>query len=158
MENKQQTNAIKKQQSEKKQRKFAKTFTKKSMTKQSHRKECDIKNLVDRHLRQGNTFKAPDASAYGDFSQVSDYHSAMNQIIQANNEFGLLPSKLRARFQNDPAQLIQFLSNPKNLPEAEKLGLVKIKKPSVNAEHSRGKPAATGGPETKAPEKNESTK
>jgi len=35
-----------------------------------------------------------------------------------------LPADLRARFDNDPAQLIQFLENSDNKDEAIKLGLV----------------------------------
>jgi hypothetical protein len=35
-----------------------------------------------------------------------------------------LPAELRARFENDPAKLIEFIDNSENLDEAINLGLV----------------------------------
>jgi phage internal scaffolding protein len=48
----------------------------------------------------------------------------LNQVIAAEDEFMRLPADLRARFENDPAQLIEFLENLENKDEAIKLGLV----------------------------------
>ena len=39
-----------------------------------------------------------------------------------------LPAHLRARFENDPAQLIDFLGDENNRSEAEKLGLLEVPK------------------------------
>jgi len=41
-----------------------------------------------------------------------------------------LPAKMRARFHNDPQELLEFISNEENRAEAEKLGLV-AKKPET---------------------------
>ena len=101
-----------------------------SLTQQHFKDECDINNI----LRQFNiTGILPESSIsprYGDFTGVVDYHSALNQVIAAEDEFMSLPATLRARFENDPAQLIEFLNNPENLNEAVSLGLVE-KKPEV---------------------------
>ena len=48
----------------------------------------------------------------------------MNRVIAAQDEFEALPAQIRARFDNDPAKLIEFLENSENRPEAEELGLV----------------------------------
>ena len=48
----------------------------------------------------------------------------MNRVLAAKTEFESLPAQIRARFQNDPAQLIEFLQDENNRPEAEELGLV----------------------------------
>jgi phage internal scaffolding protein len=48
----------------------------------------------------------------------------MNRVIAVQDEFEALPAQIRARFDNDPAQLIEFLENSDNRPEAEELGLV----------------------------------
>jgi phage internal scaffolding protein len=48
----------------------------------------------------------------------------MNRVIAAQDEFEALPAQIRARFDNDPANLIEFLENENNRPEAEELGLV----------------------------------
>jgi phage internal scaffolding protein len=44
--------------------------------------------------------------------------------MAAEDEFDALPAQIRARFENEPANLIDFLSNEQNRDEAEKLGLV----------------------------------
>ena len=43
--------------------------------------------------------------------------------MQAQQSFESLPSELRGRFENDPAKLIDFLSDERNNAEAVKLGL-----------------------------------
>jgi len=95
-----------------------------SLAQQHFKDECDINNI----LRQFNiTGILPDQAIsprYGDFTGISDYHTALNQVIAAEDEFMSLPAPLRARFENDPAQLIEFLDNPENKDEAIKLGLV----------------------------------
>ena len=95
-----------------------------SLAQQHFKDECDINNI----LRQFNiTGLLPEhalSPRYGDFTGISDYHTALNQVIAAETEFMALPADLRARFNNDPAQLIEFLDNPENLKEAKTLGLV----------------------------------
>jgi phage internal scaffolding protein len=71
--------------------------------------------------------ESPLSPRYGDFTGIGDYHTALNQVIAAEDEFMSLPATLRARFENDPAQLIEFLDNPQNKDEAVQLGLVNIK-------------------------------
>jgi phage internal scaffolding protein len=95
-----------------------------TLTQQHFKDECDINNI----LRQFNvTGLLPEnalSPRYGDFTGINDYHTALNQVIAAEDEFMRLPADLRARFENDPAQLIQFLENSDNKDEAIKLGLV----------------------------------
>jgi phage internal scaffolding protein len=95
-----------------------------TLTQQHFKDECDINNI----LRQFNiTGQLPEntlSPRYGDFTGISDYQTALNQVIAAEDEFMRLPADLRARFENDPAQLIEFLENSDNKDEAIKLGLV----------------------------------
>ena len=95
-----------------------------TLTQQHFKDECDINNI----LRQFNiTGLLPEhtlSPRYGDFTGIGDYHTALNQVIAAEDEFMSLPAHLRARFGNDPAQLIEFLDNNENLDEAISLGLV----------------------------------
>jgi phage internal scaffolding protein len=95
-----------------------------TLTQQHFKDECDINNI----LRQFNiTGQLPEntlSPRYGDFTGISDYQTALNQVIAAEDEFMRLPADLRARFENDPAQLIEFLENLENKDEAIKLGLV----------------------------------
>lgn len=93
-------------------------------TIQSAREDADINVIVSRMRRTGvlpTTARVPTA---GDFSeQVTDYHTAMNMVINARNEFNKLPPKLRSRFSNDPQQLMDYLTDPQNNEESYKLGL-----------------------------------
>ena len=99
-----------------------------SLTQQHFKDETDINNI----LRQFNvTGMLPEASLsprYGDFTGIGDYHSALNAVIAAEDEFMALPAHIRARFENDPAQLIDFLGDENNRSEAEKLGLLEVPK------------------------------
>lgn len=61
---------------------------------------------------------------YGDFSNVDDYLGALNSVKAAQEAFQALPSGLRKRFENDPAQLIAFFDDPENQDEAVALGLI----------------------------------
>jgi phage internal scaffolding protein len=91
---------------------------------QHHAEECDINTIVKRF---GITGKMPinqSEARYGDFTDADDYHTALNKIIAAEDDFMRLPADIRATFDNNPADLIEFLNNPANKSAAEKLGLI----------------------------------
>jgi len=95
-------------------------------TQQHHKDECDINVILERFGKTGLVPVNAISATYGDFSGVHDYHTAMNALIAAESEFAALPAQIRNKFANDPANLVQFLDNPDNRAEAEKLGLVNI--------------------------------
>lgn len=95
-----------------------------SLAQQHFKDECDINNILRQFNLTGVLPESPLSPRYGDFTGIGDYHTALNQVIAAEDEFMSLPANLRARFENDPAQLIEFLNNPENKDEAMKLGLV----------------------------------
>lgn len=99
-----------------------------SLTQQHFADECDINNIVEKYMITGvlgDPLSIPSNSPqYGDYSSPSDYHAAQNLIAQASQAFDLLPARLRERFENDPAKLLEFLGDEKNREEAIKLGLV----------------------------------
>jgi phage internal scaffolding protein len=95
-----------------------------TLTQQHFKDETDINNILRQFNITGLLPEAPLSPRYGDFTGIGDYHTALNQVIAAEDEFMSLPATLRARFENDPAQLIEFLDKPENLDEAIKLGLV----------------------------------
>lgn len=110
-----------------------------TLAQQQFKDETDINNI----LRQFNiTGQLPESTLppkYGDFSGISDYKTALDRVIAADEEFMNLPATLRARFNNDAAELIEFLNNDQNRLEAEKLGLIEPKEdlasvPSVEAQ------------------------
>jgi len=100
-------------------------FTRPSRTQQSFRDECDINNI----LRQFNvTGELPTGSVqpqYGDFSGITDYQSALNAVMAAQDSFLQLPAKVRAKFDNDPALFVEFASDEANKDEMKALGLLR---------------------------------
>ena len=94
-----------------------------SLAQQSFEEECNINTIVERFGLTGQ-LPEPLSPQYGDFSNVGDFQSAMNAIADAQSGFMSLPGELRARFGNDPGQLISFLEDSANLDEAVSLGLV----------------------------------
>lgn len=101
-----------------------KLFTKPSLTKQCHKDECDINTRVKLFIETGVGSSKANAPQYGDFDNEIDYQTSLNKVIQANEQFDGLPSKIRKKFNNSPSQLLQFLSDSTNNDEAIKLGLI----------------------------------
>jgi len=99
-------------------------ITGESRVKQSFKDECDINRIMSRYQNTGvMEFLNKREARYADVSAL-DYQEACNLVAGANSMFHGLPSALRARFDNEPAQLLAFLDNPANLQEAIALGLV----------------------------------
>ena len=99
-----------------------------SMTQQHFADECDINNIMKRYQNTGILTEPGQGSGlppmFGDFSEVSDYQTAQNAVIDVQEAFAQLPSRVRARFDNDPAALLEFLGKEENRIEAVSLGLV----------------------------------
>lgn len=96
-----------------------------SLTVQSSKDECDINIMLENMARGVLPVENPRIPQYGDFStSASDYHTALNMVLAARESFDSLPAKIRARFDNDPAQMLSFLDDPDNRSEAIELGLI----------------------------------
>lgn len=94
-------------------------------TVQSGKDDADINVIVRRFKLSGQLPPVNAQPFFGDFSEVEDYHSAMNKIIEARNAFMDLPAETRKRFNNSPQELIDYLNNPElDREEARKLGLL----------------------------------
>ncbi len=114
-----------------------------SLAQQHFKDECDINNILRQFNITGLLPESPLSPRYGDFTGISDYHTALNRVIAAQDEFDALPAQIRARFANDPAQLIEFLENSDNRSEAEELGLIeKVAAEAVEATNTTPEKAA----------------
>lgn len=96
-----------------------------SRTQQHMKDESDINIIVEKHLKTGRRREAQNnrQPMYGDFTSV-DYMEMRNAIVDIDQEFAGLPSRIRSRFNNDPHQLIRFVEKPENLQESINLGLL----------------------------------
>lgn len=109
-----------------------KVFTQPSRTKQAFKQECDINQVMKKFKKvNGYDYLSRHADVvygnFGDFSDVPTLLEARERIIRAEEAFGALPSQLRKRFSNDPAQFLDFVHDPKNEEEMRALGLLNPK-------------------------------
>lgn len=99
-----------------------------SKCKQSFRESCDINRIVARALSgKAVEYFNKRPAGYADVSDVPDYRTALDRVIEARKVFDGLPAVVRKRFGNDPEEMVQFVRDEKNREEAEKLGLLKAK-------------------------------
>lgn len=123
----------------------------KTKTQQHMKEQCDINHIMKKYRNQDMAVAAlgRGPGTYGDFSNIVDYDTALNTVIQAENAFNSLDALVRARFKNDPQQLLEFIQDDKNYEEAIKLGLI---------ERPKGPPPPTPpSPEQPKPAKKKTT-
>lgn len=100
-----------------------------SRTKQEFANEADINTIINRYRRtgfyydplKGNSGVAPQ---FGDFTDVKSFHEAETIISQAYQAFDSLPASVRKEFNNDPAEMLDFVDDPSNKDRCIELGLI----------------------------------
>lgn len=95
-----------------------------TLTEQEWIEEADINYIADRFMRTGEAPQVLNLPTSGDFEGIFDFQTAMNTLAQAREEFASLPAKVRTRFENNPAKLLDFVGDPHNYDEAVKLGFI----------------------------------
>jgi len=101
------------------------SFPERGKTKQEFKDECDINVIMGRYqktgiLPQDLNQKMPH---YADVTGY-DFQQAMQTVAQARSLFEALPSDIRARFENDPAKLLDFVHDPSNRAESLAMGFL----------------------------------
>lgn len=97
----------------------------KSLTQQQFADECDINNIVAKNPDGFYTHLNSRLPLWGvDVPESMVYNEALNLVQQANASFMAMPADLRARFNNDPSQLLAFLGDDSNYDEAVSLGFI----------------------------------
>ena len=95
-----------------------------SVVQQQFADECDINTIVKRFGLTGELPNGVDIPLSGDFTEVTDFQTAMNLVRRSQESFLELPAHIRERFANDPALVMKFLDDPSNREEAINLGIV----------------------------------
>ncbi len=103
-------------------------------TKQSFKQETDINNIMAKFVKTG--IITPDAlakrqGAFADVSDIGDFSECLEQIETAEAAFMTLGPQIRARFENQPAKLLDFCSKDENKEEAIELGIISKPEPTV---------------------------
>lgn len=95
-----------------------------SLTRQEFAAECDINTLMAKYEKTGviNHFN-PGKPQYVDFEAVPDLQNSLHILADATAAFNNLPATVRRDFDNDPAQFLEFATDPKNLAKMREYGL-----------------------------------
>jgi phage internal scaffolding protein len=117
-----------------------------SLAQQQFKDECDINTILERFNVTGQLPVGPLQPRFGDFSGITDYQTALNAVLDAQDAFDSLPARVRERFANDPAAFVDFCLDAANRDEMKALGLIEgapeggIKSPTeaVQAEAAQG--------------------
>lgn len=112
-----------------------------SLTKQADADSCDVNLIMKKYEQHGIVPSINTARAhFGDFSDSVDYQSSLEAVYAAQESFNRLPAGIRARFENDPGQFIEFCCNPDNLDELRRMGLADPLPPLMDATPSPANP------------------
>lgn len=85
-----------------------------------------------------------DPRYYGDFSEApTSLKEALTRSQEALDRFSELPAAVRARFYNDPVELVDWINDPANFAEAVKIGLL-VPLPLADSKPEVNPPAAAG--------------
>lgn len=104
-------------------------------TKQSYKKQQDIKEIIKKYGATGLLNKNIMANdpKFDDVSEISSYAEASQIIAKAGQAFDQLPNEIREKFNYNPANLLDYLNKSENKEEAIAMGLVN---PEVTPEKS----------------------
>ena len=107
--------------------------------------ESDVNVILRKYSNTGVwSSVARSRPRYGDFSTApTDFLQAMTLVNDARDAFMDLPSSLRKRFGNDPAEFVAFCSDEANRDEAIRLGLISAPEPLVEAKNAPGASSGT---------------
>lgn len=97
--------------------------TEPSLAQQQYKDETDINNIAKQF---GLTGKLPGPvylPTFGDFSEVTDFQTALHAIQRAEASFLAMPAHVRERFNNSSQKFLEFTSDSRNAEEVKTLGL-----------------------------------
>jgi len=98
-------------------------------TEQSHKKECDVNMIIKKYDKTGliNHIQTIEGK-FGDVSGI-EFQAMQERVASAKSSFAALPTEIRQRFKNDPAELLKFMDDPNNREEGIELGLIHAETP-----------------------------
>lgn len=95
----------------------------KILVEQNHKDEVDINNIVKKHGMDLIAKTAAMQNFIYDDNPNNDFQETMNAIIQAEKSFSSIPSEIRKKFDNSPAQFMDFIHNSENQQQLVDWGL-----------------------------------
>lgn len=95
------------------------------MTEQAHKHETDMNYILRDYAKTGLMKHAREHEGRYDDVSVQDFQEAMFIVKEAENMFNDLPSQIRKRFNQSPAEFLDFVQNPENKDEMQRLGILR---------------------------------
>lgn len=115
-----------------------------SKTQQQFQEQVNVNNIMKKyHQGKPITHLNNKQGVFADISTAQDYFDSFNTILKAEEAFNQLPSAIRTKFNNDPAELLEFVHNPSNYDEGVMLGIFDAKLPPLTQNPSSPKPTPT---------------
>jgi hypothetical protein len=97
-----------------------------SLTKQSYKKQCDIQHIM-RGYKSTGVFSHLNKNAknltFGEVNINKSWHETQNLLASLRSKFETMPDTIKLKFKTSK-NMIDFISDPKNLKESVKLGLL----------------------------------
>lgn len=103
-----------------------------SKTVQDMKRNCDINYIVQQYVTtgtlptMGRTAFVRREPFFGDFSDVTDFQTMQNTLKARESAFASLPARVRAKFKNDPNELLKAIESLENASKAEIEDLVQL--------------------------------
>jgi hypothetical protein len=121
------------------------------ITEQSHKKACDVNEIL---ARFGGIPPSNAQPQFENVLDVPDFQVMQNKIADAKSNFEILPAKIRNEFENDVSKFIEFAQDEKNHQKLRDLGLLPelVKEEDKKPKKEDVKPKAEK-PEEKAQDK-----
>lgn len=118
-----------------------------SLTKQSHKDECDVNKIVKRFTRTGLlTHLNPAKPNYG-FAPSLDYQQALDLIRETEDGFYSIPADIRKEFGSDPQTFLEALQAPNAEERLKGLGLLETPRSEARESAQAASPPAQASPE-----------
>lgn len=77
-----------------------------------------------RQMERAQMVTDPEGSIFGEGTTHLDYTTMLGQVTDIQQKFQKIDSGIRAKFDNDPQKIINFVHDKKNYQEALKMGLI----------------------------------
>lgn len=98
------------------------------MTQQHFKAECDIHTILDRYEKTGYLVDPLQIRTtkpmFDDWTQVPDFREVQERIIAVKEMFDGLPAKTREIFNNDPANLVEYLASEPTTDQLVEMGII----------------------------------
>lgn len=135
-------------------RKYSKDVGKKTKTQQQFKDDNNPAVIMKKFVQTGvpplGNGKKP---MFLDLSQMGDFTEHLNHVTRVQQDFMQLAPQIRAKFDNDPAKLLNFVSDNKNLDEGVLMGLLEAPKGWIHPDRREG--LKSSGAKSSTPEEAE---